>query len=96
MPRVAVHTDLRRTFGALGDASRFAIVKLLLARPELCVSEVAKQVGITTAGVSQHMRVLNEAGIVSPKRMGQKMCYQLKTEPSELKYVLQLMNEGIS
>lgn len=90
---LAIQTDLRQTFGALGDSSRYQIVQLLLNQPELCVSELATKIGITTAGVSQHMRVLAQAGIVHPKRVGQKMCYQLNDEVTRVKRVLQLVNE---
>lgn len=90
---LAMQSDLRQTFGALGDSSRYQIAQLLLNQPELCVSELATKIGITAAGVSQHMRVLVQAGIVHPKRVGQKMCYQLNDEVTRVRRVLQLINE---
>jgi DNA-binding transcriptional ArsR family regulator len=64
-------------FHALGDPNRFKIIRLLSGSTSLCVSEVALKVGITTAGVSQHMKILERVGLVKPKRMGQKICYQI-------------------
>ena len=64
-------------FAALGDANRFKIILILSENDDICVSEVAQKVGITTAGVSQHMRVLENAGLIKKLRKGQKICYQI-------------------
>lgn len=72
--------SLSQVFQALGDESRFRIVNLLRQDRELCVSEVASEIGITTAAISQHMKTLEKAGLVAPERNGQKICYRLKAE----------------
>lgn len=79
-------------FSALGDPTRFKIVQLLSTKQQLCVSEVAQEVGISTAGVSQHMRVLEQAGLVHPQRQGQRMCYQLDYDNNAA--VLQLIDQA--
>ncbi len=68
-----------RTLQLLGDATRFKICRLLLAGEELCVSEIAERLQISVSAVSQHFRTLEESGLVTKKRYGQKMCYQLQT-----------------
>ena len=78
-------------FSALGDSTRYKIVKLLKTKPELCVSEVADKIGISTAGVSQHMKILEQSGLVRPQRMGQKTCYQLQADDDSNKTLLKLI-----
>jgi DNA-binding transcriptional ArsR family regulator len=78
-------------FNALGDSTRYKIVKLLKSKPELCVSEVADTIGISTAGVSQHMKVLEQSGLVRPQRMGQKTCYRLQADDDSNKTLLKLI-----
>lgn len=82
---------LRAMFSALGDPTRYKIVKLLINRPELCVSEVARNVGISTAGISQHMKVLEQSGLVKPERLGQRTCYRLQGEVSHNQTILDLI-----
>ena len=84
-------TTLSKAFAALGDNTRFQIMRLLLNNPELCVSEVAEQVGITTAGVSQHMQVLERAGLLKRERMGQRICYQVNQDTLTSREILKLM-----
>jgi len=69
--------QLSDTFRALGDANRLKIIKLLAGDKNLCVSEVASEVGITVDGISQHMKILEKAGLVVPEREGQKICYRI-------------------
>jgi DNA-binding transcriptional ArsR family regulator len=82
-------TKLVSVFSALGDPTRFHIVELLSNQANLCVSEVAQAVGISTAGVSQHMKILERAGLVRPERLGQKICYRLESETN--RRILQLL-----
>lgn len=84
-------TVIQAMFSALGDGTRYKIVKLLKERPELCVSEVAQKVGITTAGISQHMKVLEQSGLVSPQRMGQKTCYRLRINGRDSQALINLI-----
>ncbi|MDA0352749.1 MAG: metalloregulator ArsR/SmtB family transcription factor [Chloroflexi bacterium] len=62
-------------FRVLGDASRLAIVRLLVARNELSVGEVVEGVGMSQANVSKHLRLLLDAGIVSRRREGTSAYY---------------------
>ena len=78
-------------FSALGDKNRYQIFQLLSRDTELCVSQVASEIGISTAGVSQHMKVLEKAGLVRPHRLGQKICYQVTSEKSETAKLLKLI-----
>ena len=83
--------DFAKTFSALGDKTRFRLFQLLAEKPEICVSQLAEALKITPACVSQHMKILSEAGLVNRVRDGQKVCYQLNTESESNKAISQLI-----
>jgi len=63
-------------FSALGDPNRRAIVELL--RPgERSVREIADELPISRPAVSQHLRVLREAGLVTEEASGTRRLYRL-------------------
>ena len=62
--------------GALSVESRVQILFLLRNHP-LCVGAITQRLGITQGAVSQHLRVLKEAGLVTLERRGQFMHYSL-------------------
>ena len=64
----------------LGDKTRYKMFKLLTGNQELCVSEIADQLGISVSAVSQHFKNFEMTGLVEKNRYGQKICYGLKDE----------------
>lgn len=64
----------------LGDKTRFKMFKLLSSNQELCVSEIADNLGISVSAVSQHFKNFEMTGLVDKKRTGQKICYVLKDD----------------
>lgn len=64
----------------LGDENRFKIFKLLGAKDELCVSEIADKLHITASAVSQHFRQFELLNLVEKARNGQKICYALRMD----------------
>ncbi|MEP2706283.1 MAG: metalloregulator ArsR/SmtB family transcription factor [Roseibium sp.] len=62
-------TGLSQTFAALGDETRRAILAQLM-EGEVPVSDLAKQHDMTLTGVSNHLRVLNEAGLLIVEKRG--------------------------
>ncbi len=61
---------------ALGDATRRAIFERLQAGP-LAVGEIAETLPVSRPAVSQHLRVLKEAGLVTERRDGTRRLYRL-------------------
>jgi DNA-binding transcriptional ArsR family regulator len=61
---------------ALGDPSRLAIVTALAERPR-AVGELADGLPITRAAVSQHLKVLKVAGLVTDRAVGNRRVYRL-------------------
>ena len=64
------------TWEALTDPTRRAIVEHL-AREELTAGEVAALFDTARPGVSRHLRVLREAGVVEAEAVGQRRVYRL-------------------
>jgi DNA-binding transcriptional ArsR family regulator len=62
--------------GALGDPTRRAIFERLSARPS-AVGELAAGLPVSRPAVSQHLRVLKEAGLVSETPEGTRRIYRL-------------------
>lgn len=61
---------------ALGDPTRRAIFELLSAGPH-AVGEIAEQLPVSRPAVSQHLRVLKDAGLVAERRNGTRRIYRL-------------------
>jgi DNA-binding transcriptional ArsR family regulator len=61
---------------ALGDPTRQAIVELLADGPR-AVGEIAQHLPVSRPAVSQHLRVLKDAGLVSDRQEGTRRLYQL-------------------
>jgi DNA-binding transcriptional ArsR family regulator len=74
-----VDTYLQAGLEALGDASRRAIFQKLAAGP-LAVNELARGMPVSRPAVSQHLKVLKDAGLVMDSRDGTRRLYQLNPE----------------
>ena len=64
---------------ALGDATRRAIFELLAEGPRP-VGEIARELPVTRPAVSQHLKVLKEAGLVIDRQDGTRRLYQLNPD----------------
>jgi len=65
-----------QAFAALGDPTRQRIVEMLGAR-ELSSGEIARRFDMTAPAVSQHLKLLREAGLVRVRRDAQRRIYAL-------------------
>ncbi|MEU4370792.1 ArsR/SmtB family transcription factor [Micromonospora chersina] len=61
---------------ALGDPTRRAIVARLAERPR-AVGELADELPVSRPAVSQHLKVLKEAGLVTDQAAGTRRVYRL-------------------
>jgi DNA-binding transcriptional ArsR family regulator len=64
---------------ALGDPTRRAIFERLADRRR-AVGELARELPVSRPAVSQHLRVLKDAGLVTDRRAGNRRLYQLDPE----------------
>jgi DNA-binding transcriptional ArsR family regulator len=71
-----VITDQSAAFTALGDHTRRAIVACLAERPR-AVGELADELPVSRPAVSQHLKVLKDAGLVTERAAGTRRIYRL-------------------
>jgi DNA-binding transcriptional ArsR family regulator len=74
--------DLTRTFAALADPTRRAIMARL-AEGEASVNELAEPFPISVQAVSKHLGVLERAGLITRGRSAQRRPAQLEGAPLE-------------
>ena len=72
-------TYIRNGLTALGDPTRLAIFEMIGASPR-AVQELAAGLPVSRPAVSQHLRVLKQAGLVRDRRMGTRRIYELNAE----------------
>jgi DNA-binding transcriptional ArsR family regulator len=64
---------------ALGDPTRLAIMECLVDQPQ-AVGELARQLPVSRPAVSQHLKVLKEAGLVNDEAAGNRRVYHVDPE----------------
>jgi DNA-binding transcriptional ArsR family regulator len=74
-----VDAYLKTGIDALGDGTRMAIFQKLAAGPT-AVNELARTLPVSRPAVSQHLRVLKDAGLVTDNKSGTRRFYQLNPE----------------
>jgi ArsR family transcriptional regulator len=67
-------------FKALGNPSRFEIMKYLVTHPGCITGDIVDFLPQAQATVSQHLKVLREAGWISGEIEGPATCYHLNEE----------------
>ncbi|MBD3370584.1 metalloregulator ArsR/SmtB family transcription factor [Candidatus Fermentibacteria bacterium] len=69
-------TELAAVLKVLSVETRLRILTMLEDGP-LCVNALASRLGVTAAAVSQHLRILRDAGAVNHRRRGNHVHYSL-------------------
>ena len=69
-------------FKLCGDGTRAAIL-CALCHHELCVSDLAAVIGMTSSAVSHQLRLLKQNGIVSSRRDGKEVIYFIENKQVE-------------
>lgn len=73
--------QLNRTFAALTDPTRRAILARLEREPGLSVSELAQPLAVKLPGIMKHLDVLENAGLVSRSKRGRVVTVSLTPDP---------------
>ena len=76
--------ELVEVFKALSDSTRLQLLELLRSGQALCVNALAKRLGVTQSAVSQHLRVLRQAGLVTGNRKGSFIHYSVRQDQLDL------------
>ena len=82
--------SLDSVFGSLADSTRRDILRRV-AGHELSVSEIARPYNLTFAGVSKHLKILENAKLVSKRRQGKQQMVQVS--PAALRDVTEYLRQ---
>jgi ArsR family transcriptional regulator, arsenate/arsenite/antimonite-responsive transcriptional repressor len=67
--------ELARLAKALGHPARVRILRVLLERDDCMAGEIAGELPLAQSTVSQHLKVLREAGLIHGEVDGTRICY---------------------
>ena len=76
-PERGPQETIDRLFHALGDPTRRRIVEMLSERPH-SVSALAAPFGVTVTAIAQHLRILEQAGLVRTEKLGRVRSCQIE------------------
>jgi DNA-binding transcriptional ArsR family regulator len=74
---------LDRTFAALADPTRRALLAQLNEQQGLSVSELAKPFAVSLPAIMKHLDVLSDAGLIARSKTGRTVACRLTAEPME-------------
>jgi len=67
-------------FAALGDPTRRQIIEMLASSGRMSATDIARRFQISAPAVSQHLKVLREAGLVTMEKRAQQRLYTLNPQ----------------
>ncbi len=79
---VRSNESLANVFAALGDPTRLKLVAVLCAGGALSIAQLTANTEISRQGVTKHLQVLADAGVVRHMKMGRERLWQL--EPGQI------------
>jgi DNA-binding transcriptional ArsR family regulator len=80
---VKYQADLDRTFGALADPTRRALVARLSEAQGLSVSELARPFAMSLPAIMKHLDVLSDAGLIVRTKTGRTVACRLNADPMQ-------------
>lgn len=89
MRRETQLTDAAELFRALASPVRVGLL-LELTKDEQCVHDLVDALGVAQPLVSQHLRILRGAGLVTSRRRGREVVYSLRDE-----HVAHIVRDGV-
>jgi DNA-binding transcriptional ArsR family regulator len=83
LPAIVKSTEtLANVFAALGDPTRLKLVAVLCAGGAFSIAQLTANTEISRQGVTKHLRVLADAGVVRDVKLGRERLWQL--EPAQI------------
>lgn len=74
-----------KIFKAIGHPIRYKIVKFLYEGPK-CVCKLNENIEFSQANLSQHLKILKDAGILTSEKIGMEIHYSIRNE--EIKNII--------
>jgi DNA-binding transcriptional ArsR family regulator len=90
-------TNASVSFAALGDPTRLQIFERLAKKPS-SVGKLSERMAVTRPAVSQHLKVLKDAGLVAVKQQGTLRIYRVEQRGVELmrKYLDRFWDQALA
>lgn len=76
----ATAEELAAITKALGHPARIHIVRLLLEKQSCIGCDIVDEIGLAQSTVSEHLRILRAAGIITAEIERPRVCYSLNTD----------------
>jgi DNA-binding transcriptional ArsR family regulator len=67
-------------FDALADPTRRKIIEILAGSGELSATEICERFNVSPPAISQHLKILREAGLVRMEKRAQQRIYQVNPQ----------------
>jgi len=74
-------SGMDRTFWALADPTRRGVLQRLMDEPGLSVSELARHFSLKLPGMTKHLDVLSDAGLITRTKTGRTVAVNLSAAP---------------
>ena len=82
-----------KIFKALGHPVRYKIVKFLFDGPK-CVCKLNEDIEFSQSNLSQHLKTLKEAGILTSEKIGMEIHYKISSE--EIKKIIECVDKYVA
>jgi DNA-binding transcriptional ArsR family regulator len=83
-----------RVFAALGDRTRLSLLSKLGNGKKQSIAKLSKDAKLTRQAITKHLRVLENAGLVSSTRIGRESQYSFRPQPiAEVKAYLDQVSQ---
>jgi DNA-binding transcriptional ArsR family regulator len=73
--------QLNRTFAALSDPTRRAMLAHLEREPEVSISDLARPFDLKLPGILKHLDVLADAGLIRRRKVGRTVTVWIEPDP---------------
>ena len=93
IPDKEIMDFIAELFKGFADPTRVHILSLLMAKEELCVTQIAEEVEISQSAVSHQLRLLKQMHLIKFRRDGKNILYSLADE--HVKTILQMGLEHV-
>jgi ArsR family transcriptional regulator, arsenate/arsenite/antimonite-responsive transcriptional repressor len=88
--------QLLKVAKALGDPTRFNILKSIASTEEICCGDLANRFSIAQATVSHHLKILLESGLIEVRREGQfNYCRAIRNTLDNYRMALEAEFNGV-
>lgn len=71
----------QEVFNALGDPTRRDIINTLTTQGAKTATQISETMQITRQGVSKHLNILADAGLITSEKQGRELYYSLTPQP---------------